>query len=988
MSIAVACGQCGKRYAAPEELAGKRLKCPQCGATVDVPVGEVNIESSAPWRDPLADLLDEELTSGPALSQMPDSAGASPLLSAARAKEPSGIPRPPAAKPSGVGRFIRTHRLALAVGVVAVLLLMVYGLSGFYRTAATLLAIGVAIILISFIRRKQEVEVLVAQIIGFSLSGILFLGMVIDLVRVKRFVDSLPQWDGSFFLIILEALAAWAILVVLIAVVCYLSGRFGFFNTLGWMYVCVIGLIPFGARMISSLPEGGRAAPPYRSQLLWRRVFARSAETPPPSPPTHPRPPARPPSDIPVKRPPRPLPPKPVPDTPIKTPGELEPPKPPPRPWNAVPDPAAASSKVLGAQPISLRIPLTNVVRVLFSSAETGRAVVMSTPPAGTPGPRGTATYWIDQFDLVGGRHLGRFEVPGGCEPVDVSPDATRLLIVAKNNAEVWSLEEGTLAMDWRCSPTSTSSHGWAAFVDPNHVVTLQGQRLVAWALPERSEAYSMTNVARAALSPGRNHLVVFETGGGLWPGQIVDASTGKPLGSLAAPSGSLFAADLCAFRRDGRQLAALGSGKLIVWDLESGEVLTEFGPASGRDCLAFVGAEYLLFDGQLFDPSRKAVVWRYSFATSENAWDKVTGSPDGRVWLTASQSSQQAAYLGPARIPDAEAASKLASMPARFQGNSKISIQTIFGGAALPGQPPVGIGVPGPDSSTVAEYEKASRDYGRREYVDLIVGDDAALLERVRWLPAARRPSIGIRWGLGVQLIGEEQQPPISTPEQLAMVTGTIGRDVYLGLERWASEGRFGNWTPGGNVPARQIVLLGGGDHPDLLEAARRQGLDLLVTVSRSTRIVGIGRQVEVLMRVRINDVAGKLPPWSSTLLSSTDVLAGQRMGKDLTAELVADVLKEVDRSYVLGAMPDERAEDVKTRMAEFDPTSLASKDEALPHLVDLRYYGAKQLLTADELIASYDKILGVGKGRIIVGSDQAERRNVLQQWLQFPAN
>jgi hypothetical protein len=39
MSVQFACGQCGKQLAAKPELAGKRVKCPQCGQAVQVPGG-------------------------------------------------------------------------------------------------------------------------------------------------------------------------------------------------------------------------------------------------------------------------------------------------------------------------------------------------------------------------------------------------------------------------------------------------------------------------------------------------------------------------------------------------------------------------------------------------------------------------------------------------------------------------------------------------------------------------------------------------------------------------------------------------------------------------------------------------------------------------------------------------------------------------------------------------------------------------------------
>ena len=41
MPIAVTCGGCGKRLKVPDSAAGKRGKCPQCGATVPIPEAEI-----------------------------------------------------------------------------------------------------------------------------------------------------------------------------------------------------------------------------------------------------------------------------------------------------------------------------------------------------------------------------------------------------------------------------------------------------------------------------------------------------------------------------------------------------------------------------------------------------------------------------------------------------------------------------------------------------------------------------------------------------------------------------------------------------------------------------------------------------------------------------------------------------------------------------------------------------------------------------------
>ncbi len=37
MAIKFSCGSCGKRFAAKEEHAGKKSKCPKCGSGIEVP---------------------------------------------------------------------------------------------------------------------------------------------------------------------------------------------------------------------------------------------------------------------------------------------------------------------------------------------------------------------------------------------------------------------------------------------------------------------------------------------------------------------------------------------------------------------------------------------------------------------------------------------------------------------------------------------------------------------------------------------------------------------------------------------------------------------------------------------------------------------------------------------------------------------------------------------------------------------------------------
>ena len=58
MSLTVSCGKCGKRFAAPDKLAGTTVKCPNCKAPIDVPAMVEPLDDLAPL-DPLGGLSDE-----------------------------------------------------------------------------------------------------------------------------------------------------------------------------------------------------------------------------------------------------------------------------------------------------------------------------------------------------------------------------------------------------------------------------------------------------------------------------------------------------------------------------------------------------------------------------------------------------------------------------------------------------------------------------------------------------------------------------------------------------------------------------------------------------------------------------------------------------------------------------------------------------------------------------------------------------------------
>ncbi|MBN2579607.1 MAG: hypothetical protein JXB10_11505 [Pirellulales bacterium] len=103
--IQTQCSQCKKRYKVPEKHAGKRIRCPQCSGTIQIPQAaqaSPPIPPAAQAPPPLgglADFLESELTSGPAVADPRPREASSPFQPSAGA----AMPARPAFTPGGPG---------------------------------------------------------------------------------------------------------------------------------------------------------------------------------------------------------------------------------------------------------------------------------------------------------------------------------------------------------------------------------------------------------------------------------------------------------------------------------------------------------------------------------------------------------------------------------------------------------------------------------------------------------------------------------------------------------------------------------------------------------------------------------------------------------------------------------------------------------------------------------------------------------------------
>ncbi|HEX8204010.1 MAG TPA: hypothetical protein VF590_26275, partial [Isosphaeraceae bacterium] len=271
--------------------------------------------------------------------------------------------------------------------------------------------------------------------------------------------------------------------------------------------------------------------------------------------------------------------------------------------WSVAPDPGPAG-KAFVSRPIALRSQAGEPRRILVSAADAAVALV-SNQAGGPLANQEDQPRWLDRYDLTGGKHLGRLDLPSVCEPVAVSPDGTLALTVdakARDRLDVWSLTGKTPVAGWRPYETEAGDGraiSWAAFLDAGRVLTLSASgRLILWGVPGGQAVYVAETGAHgtAALSPGRKWLAL-GAGAGV---RLLDPTTGQAQGEAATTAPGDRELRAVAFSADGRALLALVNETLVRWDLATGRAVAEFrSPVGTGTQLEWCGPRHALIDNQ-----------------------------------------------------------------------------------------------------------------------------------------------------------------------------------------------------------------------------------------------------------------------------------------------------------------------------------------------------------------------------------------------------
>jgi hypothetical protein len=309
--------------------------------------------------------------------------------------------------------------------------------------------------------------------------------------------------------------------------------------------------------------------------------------------------------------------------------------------------------------------------------------------------------------------------------------------------------------------------------------------------------------------------------------------------------------------------------------------------------------------------------------------------------------------------------------------------------GKAPPGAKPVqGLPPPDPDASPIeTAYEEASRVYAAEAAAELLAGDDASFREKMLWFALANRPVMGLRWAFGLQTRDAAAAPQAAPAEDIEKQVKALSLAVVGGLDQRISARLFGQWPETGDPRFRQVAVLRGGRRHELIAAAKRRAVDLLVIVETSGPSGVPADKGTATVRIDLVDLVEDRSlatfPRQSGPGGSGGPAVDVSASKASSAALAEEFLKFVDENCALKPVPWSVVEQAKPRLAR-----LASKP---PHpyagaalLLEVRYYLARQLVPASEAIAICDTVLGTGQGEKFVSGDAAARRAVLEAWIK----
>ncbi len=340
--------------------------------------------------------------------------------------------------------------------------------------------------------------------------------------------------------------------------------------------------------------------------------------------------------------------------------------------WSYEPDPIPSPTREFVSRQV--RLDDARLLDARFAGPEAAQVAVLmegsrtseSESEVGLEGPSKARRY-VQRVDLTNSEVLGSFDVPESAELLDFRPDGRVVAIrlrgdgaQVRNELHIWTCSDKGDQCVLRHTPYENRSMGrlsWAALVGTNRLLTQDiGKTLDLWQLPDGRRLDSIVWKSRTppALSGQRKYIAAPRKDAMA----ILRTEDFSLVGHLKAPVVYERWYRDGAFDREGKRFAAIGTHfsctSAKVWDLERGELVTEFPTSTQYSRHFWVDSRYYYAGGLLLDIEEEAVVWDYG---SDDLC--IPASPDGRFWYAAFDRKHRPS-LWATRVPSSNALERI----------------------------------------------------------------------------------------------------------------------------------------------------------------------------------------------------------------------------------------------------------------------------------------------------------------------------------------
>jgi hypothetical protein len=371
--------------------------------------------------------------------------------------------------------------------------------------------------------------------------------------------------------------------------------------------------------------------------------------------------------------------------------------------WSLKPDVAPTADKLI-TKPIMMASTLKSKSggELGFFEAVDGLLLSRGAPRAfavirdGSPGK--PLDVKIQMIDLAQGKAQEPIKYTSSMKPVDTDPAGEQILSRSdhmfspgdkQHGLSVWKMKDKGLQLVKSWSPQEPGNvhkvaPSYAQFIDADHVVSISfPHKLSMWQVSTAKALYRLElgTGGVVGLSGNRKYLAA-PVNNGLY---VLDALTGDTLAQLPGDPGVLSAV---SFRPDGTQLAAVSPQRIMVWNLNSGELYRDiyFSKAINASTIDWLDSGYILVGGEsLVDLERRIVLWKYMHQAG-TGFSRGYGELGGQFWYALTSQDRKERALFNSKLPHDDAKKKASTLNAEsllaIQPGSQISLSFNLQGA------------------------------------------------------------------------------------------------------------------------------------------------------------------------------------------------------------------------------------------------------------------------------------------------------------------